>query len=359
MKRHSWLNNSGSFAHPSTDSQDDESPDPRGVFPSQESYDATVGAFLRAPPDFVRSDVTHEVPTIIGAVSSPLPPSSVTVVTDEDSYDRHFHGGSSSVINHQMVLRDWNGYNRLTVVGPWASHGGGSGVNYFACAVGVLLEHQITMRMCLVPKQLHDRIEKRDVTHAALERLLDDDRYTRTIWESGDGLTERALKFRCSDLYEWVAGRQSDMLDLAAQGRLTDSLHDRRTIQWGALDPELAELKRYVKGSSPEDDGTAISQFGEGDIDVVINKAARILEDRIRSRLKLSDTSTKMTRVTQERYIPSVHQLLEGFRTLIRNPSTHSVKRYSYSDMRRVLQMTDCLLQLVEDPALEKRQKQR
>ena len=349
----------GSVADPSSDSQDHETPDPQHIFPSQEHFDATVGAMLRAPPDFVRADATHQVPTIIGAVSSPLPPSSVTVVTDEDSHDRHFHGGRWSVINHQMVLRDWNGYNRLTVIGPWASHGRDSGVNYFACAVGVLLEHQITFRQCLIPKPGYDRIARRDVSHAELERVLDDDRCTRTVWEAGDGLTERALKLRCPDLYEWIAGRQSDMLNLTAQGRLTDCLHDRRTVQWGALDPELAELKRYVRGSSPEDDGKVLSEFGEGDIDVVINKAARVLEDRIRNHLQIHDTGTKMTRVTQERYTPPVHQLLVGFRKLIRNPSSHSVRRYSYSDMRRVLQMTDYLLQLVEDPTLEKQRKQR
>ncbi len=351
--RHSDLDN---FADPSNDAWDEKSLDPHEVFPRHDWYEATFGAMHRSPPDFVRADVSRDVPTIVGAVSSPLPPSSVTVLTDEQSYDRHFQGRSSSVIKHHMVLRDWNGLNRLTVIGPWASHSGGSKVDYFACAVGVLLEHQITVRLGLVPEPLYDRINKRDVTHAELEHLLDDDGWVRTVWESGNGLTESALKFRCSDLYEWVAGRQPEILALAAQGRLTETLHDRPTIQWGTLDPELAELKRYVKASSPEDDGTVLSDFGKGDIDVVINKASRILEDRIRTHLQIPGSGTNMTRITQSHYSPHVHGLFEGFRKLIRNPSSHSVSSSSYSHMRRVLMMTDFLLKLVEDPTLKKRQ---
>ena len=352
-----WTAQPGSFSHLGAESWYEESVDSRGFFSPEKAYDATIGAMLRHPPDYIGADAVAEVPTIIGAVLSPLPPSSVTMLTDDASYEQHFRRGSSNVINHQMVLRDWNGNNRLTVVGPWASHGGGSGVNYFACAIGILLEHQITIRLANIPKQLYNRIKNRDITYRELESLLDDDRCVRTIWESGNGLEEDTLKIRSSDVYEWVAGRQSDILELARLGKLTDALHNRAVIHWGTLDPELAQLKSYVKRSSPEDDGTPIANFSDGDIDVVINKAPRILEDRIRTHLNLSETDTKMTSITQRHYRKEVHDLFEGFRRLIRNPGAHSVQRSSYSHMRRVLQMTDFLLELVDDPSSKKGQK--
>ena len=353
-RRYNRQSNNYNFSEPRDASWFDMPYNPQEFSSQEEAYDATIGAMLRHPPDYLQADAVVEVPTIIGAVLSPLPPSSVTILTDDASYEQHFRGGSSNVINHQMVLRDWNGFNRLTVVGTWASHGGGYGVNYFACAIGILLEHQITLRLSNISRQLYDRIENREITHSQLESLLDDDRSVRTIWESGNGLEEDTLKIRSSDVYEWVAGRQSDILELARLGKLTELLHGRAVVQWGTLDPELAQLKSYVKGSSPEDDGTVIAKFSEGDIDVVINKATRIFEDRVRTHLNLSETDTNMTRITQRHYRKEVHDLFEGFRRLIRNPGAHSVQRSSYSHMRRVLQMTDFLLELVDDPSSKK-----
>ena len=50
----------------------------------------------------------------------------------------------------------------------------------------------------------------------------------------------------------------------------------------GALDPELAQLKNYVESASPEDDDSVIEQLMHQNADVVVSKAVRIFENRVR-----------------------------------------------------------------------------
>ena len=198
--------------------------------------------FYDSYPDYLKADGCPEVPTIIGAVQSPLPPSSVVILTDNDSYEAHCRDGSS-VMLHQMVFIDWNGFNRLAVVGEWSSHGGGSGVNYFARAIGVLLENQITLCQSTIPSDIYTNIKNRKCTHSLLESLVKDNKIVRTVWSSGDGLSETALRLRSSDLYKWIAGRQSKILELAQSGRLTEYLDDRPVIQWEHLTLSLLNLR--------------------------------------------------------------------------------------------------------------------
>lgn len=306
--------------------------------------------FYDSYPDYLKADGCPEVPTIIGAVQSPLPPSSVVILTDNDSYEAHCRDGSS-VMLHQMVFIDWNGFNRLAVVGELSSHGGGSGVNYFACAIGVLLENQITLCQSTIPSRIYTDIKNRKYTHSQLESLVKDNRIVRTVWSSGDGLSETALRLRSSDLYEWIAGRQPDILELVQLGKLTECLDNSPVIQWGALDPELAQLKNYVESASPEDDDSVIEQLMHQNADVVVSKAVRIFENRVRVRSGQEGNKTSFKKIVNTHYNQDVAGMFIGFYQRYRNPSAHGIQSVNYAYMRRVLHFADALLELVEDPS--------